>query len=981
MRKATAAPAPAATGRKRRSTTFRIGLAALVLVASTATASAAPAVDLRSGAVQLQFAGPAGVSLSYRGVPVILKSTLYVVTPGWTQLLFGLDREVPSARGWEEGTAKLGEVKVENSAFAATYRLRAEPDRARIVCRYRFKQAGPAQLEYGLGYLHGPLLAGAVYSAEMGGGRAEGRVPYAAVATERDASRLAADARRLRLETRAGQIEIRTETAGLEVFDARRSRQGWAQAAPVFWAGFDRRLGPRAEGEIAVNFRFVPPGGPPPRPAGDTDLSPRPALQPLKDARAPSSGPPLVIPEPQRFLPLPAPLPLSSGCRFIVACRDPRVAAAAREVAAEWRARAGLALQVTPAGPLARRGPADLWVGTAGEARAQHLAREAWLAVPESPEGYALVVTPNGALVVGRTDAGAFYGLQTLRQLLSARGARPVLHGARVEDWPLFRFRGAHLFPSARGLPFHKKLISQVLAYYKLNHLVLESQGVRWRGQPAIAAAEGATPEQVRAEIAWARAHFMEVTPLINSLGHSEWAFRNGQNLTFAEDPAQPFAYCPTNEESYRFLFSVYDEALELFGNPTRFHIGHDEVRMTGRFPHDERCRQLPFAQLFTRDVARIHAYLKERGAQVMLWGDLLLDRGEAADAAHAASPAEAKQIRDALPGDVTIVDWHYGDVDVQPSVGVLSRPGRSVIGATWYVPANIQKFAMEAARQQAEGMLQTTWAGYFPDETVLATERRQFSAMVLAGDYFWKPRPVPFTDLPYAAGEEFNRRWAPGRAEPRLRPGFALDLGLWANLPLADAPSRPGWLEYGPDHDLSAFPTGRVGLGGYTFTVGPLGLALASPLLPLRPLPARVLLPLQDLEGRGLAAIGEFGFLLTTGWPTAPGREVARLRFHYDDGAVETVPVRYGEEVAAWNDAASPARAETVWRGRARGGERCYVRLLRWRNPRPAARLVTLEWVATGSEALPVLLGATAVSDPPVGPVPAPPARGKRPE
>src|SRR5207248_6466714 len=100
-------------------------------------------------------------------------------------------------------------------------------------------------------------------------------------------------------------------------------------------------------------------------------------------------------------------------------------------------------------------------------------ARAAGLTVPAAEESYALVVSPAGALVAGRSPAGAFYGLQSLRQLLQVRGREVALAGCRIEDWPILAFRGVHFFPSKKGVPFHKQLISQILARYKINQIVL----------------------------------------------------------------------------------------------------------------------------------------------------------------------------------------------------------------------------------------------------------------------------------------------------------------------------------------------------------------------------------------------------------------------------------------------------------------------------------------------------------------------------
>lgn len=54
-------------------------------------------------------------------------------------------------------------------------------------------------------------------------------------------------------------------------------------------------------------------------------------------------------------------------------------------------------------------------------------------------QGYQMSVTPEGVCIRAASDAGFFYGLQTLRQL--AVNGRP-LRCCEITDWPAFRYRG-----------------------------------------------------------------------------------------------------------------------------------------------------------------------------------------------------------------------------------------------------------------------------------------------------------------------------------------------------------------------------------------------------------------------------------------------------------------------------------------------------------------------------------------------------------
>jgi hypothetical protein len=68
-------------------------------------------------------------------------------------------------------------------------------------------------------------------------------------------------------------------------------------------------------------------------------------------------------------------------------------------------------------------------------------------------EGYVLQVSPNLVLIGGSNDRGAFYGLQSLRQLVSREAEQLQLPGVRIRDWPDKPFRGVKLYLPGRDPP------------------------------------------------------------------------------------------------------------------------------------------------------------------------------------------------------------------------------------------------------------------------------------------------------------------------------------------------------------------------------------------------------------------------------------------------------------------------------------------------------------------------------------------------
>jgi hexosaminidase len=287
------------------------------------------------------------------------------------------------------------------------------------------------------------------------------------------------------------------------------------------------------------------------------------------------------------------------------------------------------------------------------------------------PEAYELAVTPAGIRIRARDAAGAFWGVQTLRQLLppdlEARGARIMalpIPTVSIHDAPRFEWRGSlldvgrHFFPIA----FVKRYIN-LLALHKMNVLhwhLTEDQGWRveiakyprltevgaWRTERDGTRHGGFyTKAEVRDIVEYARCRHVMIVPEIEMPGHSTAALvAYPQFSCTGESTAVPttwgvFAdvYCPGKEETFRFLQDVLDEVMDLFPSKT-IHIGGDEV------PKDHwkacaLCQQRMRAEglkaereLQSYFIRRIDAYVRSKGREITGW-DEILEGGLAAGA------------------------------------------------------------------------------------------------------------------------------------------------------------------------------------------------------------------------------------------------------------------------------------------------------------------------------------------------------------
>src|SRR4028118_2359279 len=90
---------------------FRLTLMTAMLM-STLNSNLTPIVHAAETAVaqtpwSVDFAGPRGVSVSYHNVPIIRRSSLYVVKPGWSGLIYDQRAQKHDVLKKEDGSLRV----------------------------------------------------------------------------------------------------------------------------------------------------------------------------------------------------------------------------------------------------------------------------------------------------------------------------------------------------------------------------------------------------------------------------------------------------------------------------------------------------------------------------------------------------------------------------------------------------------------------------------------------------------------------------------------------------------------------------------------------------------------------------------------------------------------------------------------------------------------------------------------------------------
>lgn len=289
-----------------------------------------------------------------------------------------------------------------------------------------------------------------------------------------------------------------------------------------------------------------------------------------------------------------------------------------------------------------------------------------------SNEGYSIVVTARGVEISGKTPAGVFQGIQTLRKSLPVGNTASVsLPAAQVASSPRFGYRGMHLDCVRHffGVETVKRYID-IMALHGMNRLhwhLTDDQGWRieikkyprltevggWRNGTTLGhnspVNDGIryggyyTQDEIRDIVRYAADRYITVIPEVDMPGHMVAALTAYPELGCTGGPYEVWGrwgvaddiLCVGKDNTLQFVKDVLDEVMQLF--PSEYiHIGGDESPRV-------RWQECPLCQQRIHDIGlkaqgkqsaeallqgwfttQVQNYLAGHGKHIIGWDELL---------------------------------------------------------------------------------------------------------------------------------------------------------------------------------------------------------------------------------------------------------------------------------------------------------------------------------------------------------------------
>jgi hexosaminidase len=275
-------------------------------------------------------------------------------------------------------------------------------------------------------------------------------------------------------------------------------------------------------------------------------------------------------------------------------------------------------------------------------------------------EGYRLSILPEGCIIFSASPAGAFYAIQTLRQLVDSR--LPAFLCCEITDHPIFSWRGFMLDATRSFCPVPELLrLLDLISSLKLNtfhwHLT-DDQG--WRiaigAYPLLTSGNAPfyTKNQIKQVVSYASKRNITIVPEIDMPGHFMAALVSYPQYSCTGGPFKTpdgggiFSelLCMGNDEAISFARSLIYEVCDLFPGPF-IHLGGDEIPLT-RWKECPKCQkrlkdlhlqqEKGLLSWFTNQMA---SFAQEKGKRVIVWNDSLQESYDTSIACQIWSPLD----------------------------------------------------------------------------------------------------------------------------------------------------------------------------------------------------------------------------------------------------------------------------------------------------------------------------------------------------
>lgn len=350
-------------------------------------------------------------------------------------------------------------------------------------------------------------------------------------------------------------------------------------------------------------------------------------------------------------------------------------------------------------------------------------------------EGYTLDISKKQVKITGKDKPGLLYAFMTLNQLLEdAKEQEVSLPACHIEDYPLLSYRAIHLDMKhhMEKTEYYFQMIDK-LASYKVNAIIAEMEDkIAYERRPGIGSEDALSIAEWKQLSEYAMDRNIEISPLIQGLGHASFILKHDQYKELRDDPGSDWAFNPLDPRTYELQFDLYLDAMEATPYGKYLHVGGDEVHTTGRGSGKTEL------ELQLTWLNKVCDFAAEHGRTPIFWDDMPIKYAgvyetmfnpdlsrEEVNEAWDKNEGKLLEFLDLFPRNCIYMRWNYFYPQAEGNLKAMDwflANGMQVMGATagqtrWVLMPqlesnmdNIRSFVLTSIDKGLDRILLTLW-------------------------------------------------------------------------------------------------------------------------------------------------------------------------------------------------------------------------------------------------------------------------------
>ncbi|RIH66119.1 hypothetical protein D1164_07615 [Mariniphaga sediminis] len=241
----------------------------------------------------------------------------------------------------------------------------------------------------------------------------------------------------------------------------------------------------------------------------------------------------------------------------------------------------------------------------------------------QTKEAYRIQIEANTVKISSNAEAGLFYGVQSLLQLLKPTPRSDFnLPEGTITDWPDLELRMIHW-----DTKHHQSRLETLKnyidwsAFFKVNAIAFEIEDkYEYPRNPIIGAPGAFTTAEMHELTEYAMERNIQLVPNVQAPAHMTFVLKHEQFAHLRSDGSN-YQACMCDEEAMELIFDMYQDMIDATPGVEYFFVSTDEVYYAGICEKcEDEYNDENRSQCWVDYLNRVHQWMEEKGRKVIAW-------------------------------------------------------------------------------------------------------------------------------------------------------------------------------------------------------------------------------------------------------------------------------------------------------------------------------------------------------------------------